>query len=175
MSWKRLDDVLKTSSEGGDERRLLKMKTKDVFKTSSKRLHQDEYLLGNYQSDHGFWLLKWNPYTSENVKMPGTFFGFGPIGPRLRPLPWTLSPFCIWIGIVVELGLISIRHLMLMKNPVKNMLYKWIILKLWFRNCLQALCQIWLFYIFKAYEQARSHLIWNWMLINNLTINNTQK
>ena len=38
----RLDqDVLKTSW-----RRLLKTKTKDVFKTSSRRLHQDECLVG---------------------------------------------------------------------------------------------------------------------------------
>ena len=38
----RLDrDVLKTSSEKEDERRLLKKKTKEVFKTSSRRLHLD--------------------------------------------------------------------------------------------------------------------------------------
>ena len=54
-SWRRLEDVfwrrkakanifvlIKTSW-----RRLLKTKTKDVFKMSSRRLHQDECLLGN--------------------------------------------------------------------------------------------------------------------------------
>ena len=51
---RRLENVLKTSSE--DERlrrtysswwrRLLKTKTKDIFKSSSRRLHQDECLLG---------------------------------------------------------------------------------------------------------------------------------
>ena len=54
-SWRRLEDVfwrrkakanifvlIKTSW-----RRLLKTKTKDVFKTSSKRLHQDECLVGS--------------------------------------------------------------------------------------------------------------------------------
>ena len=53
-SWKRLEDIfwrwmikanifvlMKTSW-----RRLLKTKTKDVFNTSSRRLHQDECLLG---------------------------------------------------------------------------------------------------------------------------------
>ena len=30
-------------------RRLLKTKTKDVFKTSSRRLHQDEYFQGSFQ------------------------------------------------------------------------------------------------------------------------------
>ena len=71
-SWKRLEDVLKTYSQdeyiGLDQdvfwrrkakanifvliktswRRLLKTKTKDVFKTSSRRLHQDECLLGYF-------------------------------------------------------------------------------------------------------------------------------
>ena len=55
-SWRRLEDVfwrrkakanifvlIKTSW-----RRLLKTKTKDVFKTSSRRLHQDECLLGYF-------------------------------------------------------------------------------------------------------------------------------
>ena len=55
-SWpRRLEDILKTSSEdvwirricSSWSRRLLKTKTKDVFKTSSRRLHQDECLLGN--------------------------------------------------------------------------------------------------------------------------------
>ena len=75
MSWRRLEDVLKMSwrrfqdvlkdvfkmSYSQDEyigldqdvlktpwRRLLKTKTKDIFKTSSRRLHQDECLLGVY-------------------------------------------------------------------------------------------------------------------------------
>ena len=56
-SWpRRLEDVLKTSSEdvrlrrtySSWSRRLLKTKTKDVFKTSSRRLHQDECLLGYF-------------------------------------------------------------------------------------------------------------------------------
>ena len=59
-SWpRRLEDVLKTSSEDvrlrrrySSWRRLLKTKTKDVFwrrrrKTSSRRLHQHECLLGS--------------------------------------------------------------------------------------------------------------------------------
>ena len=37
---------MKTSSEDEDEKRLLKTKTKDVFKSSSRRLHQDECLVG---------------------------------------------------------------------------------------------------------------------------------
>ena len=57
-SWIRLENVLKTSWRGMDKtnilvltrtswRRLLKTKTKDIFfKTSSRRLHQDEWLLG---------------------------------------------------------------------------------------------------------------------------------
>ena len=53
-SWpRRFEDVLKTSSEdvrlrrtySSWSRRLPKTKTKDVFKTSSRRLHQDECLL----------------------------------------------------------------------------------------------------------------------------------
>ena len=39
------EDVLKTSSEDEDERRLLKTKTKDFFKTFSRRLHQEECLV----------------------------------------------------------------------------------------------------------------------------------
>ena len=64
-SWsRRLENALKTSSEDvwvrrrylPWSRRLLKPKTNDVFKTSSRRLHQDECLLGcnkklNYFSD----------------------------------------------------------------------------------------------------------------------------
>ena len=72
-SWRCLEDVLKTY--GQDEyivldqdvfwrhminknifvfiktswRRLLKMKTKDVFKTASRRVHQDECLRGRHQ------------------------------------------------------------------------------------------------------------------------------
>ena len=62
-SWpRRLEDVFKTSSEDvrlGEHirldqdvlktswRRLLKTKTKNVFKMSSRRLHQDECLLGS--------------------------------------------------------------------------------------------------------------------------------
>ena len=61
--WRRLEDVLKTYSQDGyiglDQdvrlrrtylswsRRLLKTKTKDVFKVSSRRHHQDERLLCN--------------------------------------------------------------------------------------------------------------------------------
>ena len=40
MSSRHLQDVLKTSW-----RRILKTKTKDIFKTSSRRLHQDECLV----------------------------------------------------------------------------------------------------------------------------------
>ena len=60
MSWKRIAKtnilvLTKTSSEDirlrwtylSWSRRLLKTKTKDVFKTSSRRLHQDECLLGD--------------------------------------------------------------------------------------------------------------------------------
>ena len=71
-SWRRFEDVLKTSwrhmaktnilvlTKTSSEdvrlrrthsswwRRLLKTKTKDVFKTSSRRLHQDECLLGYF-------------------------------------------------------------------------------------------------------------------------------
>ena len=57
-SWKRLKDVLKTYDQeeyvGLDQdvlktfwRRILKTKMEDVFKTSSRRLHQDECLLGH--------------------------------------------------------------------------------------------------------------------------------
>ena len=53
MSWRRLENVLKTSSEDvrlrrrySSWRRLLKTKMKDIFKRSSRRLHQDECLLG---------------------------------------------------------------------------------------------------------------------------------
>ena len=57
-SWRCVEDVLKTSWRRMDKtnilvltktswRRLLKTKTKDIFfKTSSRRLHQDEWLLG---------------------------------------------------------------------------------------------------------------------------------
>ena len=56
--------VLKTSSEDGRlrrtysswSRRLLKTKTKDVFKTSSRRLHQVECLLGTI-SKSSYYLL----------------------------------------------------------------------------------------------------------------------
>ena len=62
-------DVLKTSSEdvrlrrtySSWWRRLLKTKTKDVFKTSSRPLHQDECLLGSYLS----WFKKWWKYSTE--------------------------------------------------------------------------------------------------------------
>ena len=55
-SWpRRLQDILKTSSEdvrlrrtySSSWRRLLKTKTKDVFKTSLRLFHQDECLLGS--------------------------------------------------------------------------------------------------------------------------------
>ena len=46
-SWKRLEDVWPRRIYWSWSRRLLKMKTKDVFKTSfSRRLHQGECLLG---------------------------------------------------------------------------------------------------------------------------------
>ena len=66
-SWpRRLEDVLKTSSEdvrlrrtySSWSRRLPKTKTKGVFKTSSRRLHQDECLLGED-------LLCKSPYSVE--------------------------------------------------------------------------------------------------------------
>ena len=63
----RLDqDVLKMSW-----RRLLKTKTKDVFKTSSRRLHQDECLLGT-------WLIctsrNWKLSQSENLSKDAGLF-----------------------------------------------------------------------------------------------------
>ena len=53
-------------------------------------------------------------------------------------------------------GSLSIRNLMLMKNHVKNMLLKWIILNLRSKNRFRALWQapIWLFYIFLKYGQV---------------------
>ena len=58
-SWPRVfEDALETSSEdvrwrrtySSSSRRLLKTKTKDVFKTSSRRLYQDECLLGELKT-----------------------------------------------------------------------------------------------------------------------------
>ena len=57
--WRRLDDVLKMSSEDAwlrhifvliktSWKRLLKTKTREVFKTFSKCLHQEECLLVNW-------------------------------------------------------------------------------------------------------------------------------
>ena len=59
MSWRRLEDVLKTFWRPMTKAnmfvliktswwRLLKMKTKDAFKTSSRRLYQDECLLESF-------------------------------------------------------------------------------------------------------------------------------
>ena len=82
-SWKRLEDVLarrlenvlKTSSEdvrlrrtySSWSRRLLKAKTKDLFKTSSRRLHQDECLLGCF---HQIIKLVWWKTLNQNFELP---------------------------------------------------------------------------------------------------------
>ena len=57
-SWRCLEDVFATRLEDVWPRRLLKTKTKDVFQMSSRRLHQDECLLGRH-SDGVFFFLKY--------------------------------------------------------------------------------------------------------------------
>ena len=61
-------------------RRLLKTKTKDVFRTSSRRLHQDECLLGDFfQDDNNVQKVKtrnlltnvsYRRYKPEDVEKP---------------------------------------------------------------------------------------------------------
>ena len=81
-SWpRRLEDVLKTSSENVRLRRtysywssLLKTMTKDVFKTSSRRLHQDQCLLGkNFYATFLLYLKSFVPVLKLDVLQPSIF------------------------------------------------------------------------------------------------------
>ena len=71
-SWRRFEDVRLRRTYSSWSRCLLKTRTKDVFRTSSGRLHQDECLLGLLSKDMKS-LIIWSSHTRIKSMLPDCF------------------------------------------------------------------------------------------------------